>query len=132
MNLNNNLYLLLSSLKVAVKHKNGCIKVIPSILNKNVLIALKRKGFVSHFTVSSDRKSLLVYLKNDYPGNVLKGLRFISVPSRRVYLTYEKLISNYRAQDFFLVFTSKGVLISDEVFLNKVGGELICDNLFYR
>jgi small subunit ribosomal protein S8 len=132
MNLNNNLYLLLSSLKMAVKHKNGSIRVTQNILNKNLLIALKRKGFVSHFMVSNDRNYLRVYLKNDYPGNVFNGLRFVSVPSRRVYLTYEKLISSYRPQDFFIVFTSKGVLISDEVFLNKVGGELICDNLSYK
>jgi small subunit ribosomal protein S8 len=126
MTLNNNLIILISRLKSASKSKNGMLIVPRTSYNKKVLTCLYTKGYVVSFFLSDDRLHFKVLLKPEM--SFFNNLRIVSVPSRRVFLRYEDLVKKYRPYDFFIISSSKGIFLGDEVFFSKVGGELICDS----
>ena len=132
MSINNNLSILISRLKISAKNKNGSLIIPRSFLNKKILEALCRKGYISFFLITEDRNSFKIFLKAKYSNLVFNNLRMISTPSRRIFLSYENLVQKYKPYDFFIVSSSKGVFVGDEVFLHKIGGELLCDTYDYK
>lgn len=128
----NNTIVLLNRLKISCKNKNNYV-VVPNVcLNRELLKALYRKGFISSFNLIENRKSFAVSLKMGFSQILFDKLNIISVSSRPVFLTIEDLRKKYRPYDFFIVSTSKGVFIGDEVFFHNLGGELLCDNYNYK
>ena len=132
MSLNNNLSIFFSRLKISAKNKNSVLLVPRTGLNKKVLEALQRKGYISFFYVIDDRNHFKVFLKAKYVDSIFNSLNIISSPSRKIFLSYEDLVKKYKPYDFFIVSSSKGVFLGDEIFLNKVGGELLCDSFSYK
>jgi len=75
--------------------------------------------------------SIAVFLKYRDNSPVLKKLRIISVPSKRVYVSYDTIIKNLVRSGIFVLSTSTLGIVStdnylqhDSKFLN-VGGELL-------
>jgi ribosomal protein S8 len=129
----NSVFFLLSQIKVAFKHKKNNIKVLRTLLNKSILESMYRQGFISYFKLSNDRNFFVVFFKNkSVLNNYFLHLQPKSTSSRFEFLSYDKIQKKYRPSDFFIVLTSRGVLISEEVFFFKLGGEILCDSLSYN
>jgi len=132
MTFNNNLALLISRLKVSAKNKNSNFSVPKSSLNRGILEALYRKGYISSYSLMEDRVNFKVFLKFNSSNLIFNNIRLISNSSRRVFLGYDQLICRYKPNDFFIISSSKGIFLGDEVFIYKVGGELLCDSSDYN
>lgn len=89
---------------------------------------LERTGYIKDMERKGKRvrKVLEITLRYDKDDPALHDVKFISRPSRKVYLPY-KSIQGARHGGIVIVSTPKGVLSNKEVRKEKVGGELIAE-----
>ncbi len=90
---------------------------------------LKREGFIRDFTTEGGpvKKILRIYLK--FGANreaVFRGLRRVSKPGLRKYISYRDLRPVMRGTGVAIVSTSRGLLTDQEVRKQRVGGEWLC------
>ena len=104
------------------------IDVPASKFRLQILEILKLEGFINNFFI--EKNGNINILKVDlkyYEGNpVIKEIKRISKPGRRV---YSRAISIPRIQNglgLAIVSTSKGVMSDSEARKNNLGGEIIC------
>jgi len=94
---------------------------------------LQEKGFVSNVEKKKrkGRKSDLnyIFIKLKYSDNVgmIKDVKLISKPSRRVYKTKQELGKVLNGFGLSLVSTSSGLMTGEDASKKGVGGELICE-----
>lgn len=90
---------------------------------------LKEEGYVLNFKVISEnnKQTLRVYLRYG-EGNekVIKGLRRISKPGRRVYTNVEDMPKVLGGLGIAIVSTSKGILTDKVCRKENIGGEVLC------
>lgn len=121
---------LISHIRNAGIVQNSSTLVPIAKFNLQVLDIFYKNGLISGYSVY-DTKRLKVFISYLPNGVALAGsLRVISLPSRRVYVTWKKLV-NYYSGIFCLVSTSKGLLTGTEAIRFKVGGELVCCRFYY-
>lgn len=89
---------------------------------------MKEEGYILNYKVISEgnKKSIRVYLKYAGKERVIKGLKRISKPGRRVYTNIEDMPRVLGGLGVVVVSTSKGVITDRECRKEKVGGEIIC------
>ncbi len=100
-----------------------------SIIKSAIAHILKREGFIQDFTSEGGpaSKVLRVYLKygiNRDP--VIRGLRRISKPGLRRYISYRDMRSVLNGTGVAVVSTSRGIMTDREVRKYRVGGEWLC------
>ena len=94
-----------------------------------VLDVLKREGYISNYKPLSDQKnkeSLLVDLKYNNGLPVIKEIKRVSKPGRRVYVRATSIPKIQNGLGLAIVSTSKGIMTDEEARSQKVGGEIIC------
>lgn len=105
------------------------VDVPASKLKVRIAEILKEEGFIKNFRIIEDRKQgvLRVYLKYG-PGQerVITGLRRVSKPGRRLYVSAEKVPSVLGGMGVAILSTPRGVLTDRESKKAKVGGEVLC------
>ena len=94
-----------------------------------ILDVLKREGYISNYKLLSDTKnknSLVVDLKyyNGLP--VIKEIKRISSPGRRVYAKADSIPKIQNGLGLAIVSTSMGIMSDSDARMKKVGGEIIC------
>jgi small subunit ribosomal protein S8 len=90
---------------------------------------LKEEGFIKNFRLIEDRKQgvLRVYLKyGSGQERVITGLRRVSKPGRRLYVTADKIPSVLGGMGVAILSTSRGVMTDRESRKLQVGGEVLC------
>lgn len=90
---------------------------------------LKEEGFVLNFkeVVDGNKKNLRVYLKyGDKRERVIKGLKRISKPGRRVYIGVADMPRVLGGLGIAIVSTPKGVITDKGARKENVGGEILC------
>jgi small subunit ribosomal protein S8 len=105
------------------------VEMPSSSLRLKILEVLKIEGFISSYHIEkkeNNKISLIVDLKY-YEGNpVIKDIKRISKPGRRV---YSRAVSIPRIQNglgLAIISTNKGVMSDIEARKNNIGGEIIC------
>jgi len=105
------------------------IDVPASKLKVRVVEILKQEGFVKNFRLIEDKKQgvLRVYLKYG-PGQerVITGLRRVSKPGRRLYVSADKVPSVLGGMGVAILSTSRGVMTDRDSRKAQVGGEVLC------
>ena len=105
------------------------VDVPASKLKVRIAEILKEEGFIKNFRIIEDRKQgvLRVYLKYG-PGQerVITGLRRVSKPGRRLYVSAEKVPSVLSGMGVAILSTPRGVMTDRESKKAKVGGEVLC------
>jgi small subunit ribosomal protein S8 len=105
------------------------VDVPASKLKVRIAEILKEEGFIKNFRIIEDRKQgvLRVYLKYG-PGQerVITGLRRVSKPGRRLYVSAEKVPSVLGGMGVAILSTPRGVMTDRESKKAKVGGEVLC------
>ena len=121
---------MLTRIRNALMVKKEHVDVPSSRMKRSIVEILKAEGFISNYVVIDDGKQgvLRIYLKYDESGNpVIRGLKRISKPGRRIYAPCNKLPRPRRGTGIAIVSTSKGVLSDTEARKQGVGGEIICE-----
>ena len=105
------------------------VKVPRSNFRVQILDILKKEGYISDYKVlsdSSNKNSLSVDLKYNNGLPVIKEIKRVSKPGRRIYARANSIPKIQNGLGLAIVSTSKGVMSDDEARNQKVGGEIIC------
>ena len=98
-----------------------------SKLRRNVLEVLKREGYIRGFSQSDEgHKELSIELKYHNGEPVIKELRRVSKPGRRVYSGVKDLPRIYNGLGIAILSTPRGVMSDAEAREAHVGGEVLC------
>ena len=92
---------------------------------------LKREGFILDFTAEGKGKLkiLRMYLKFDASNDrapVIRGLRRVSRPGLRRYVSPSELRPILRGTGIAIISTSRGILTDREARKSNIGGEWLC------
>ena len=118
---------MLTRIRNANKMRHPKVNIPASRLKADVLVVLKKEGFIKDFAVSNGEKpQIVVTLKYTLTNErVIKGLKRISKPGLRVYAQVEELPKVLNGLGVALISTSKGILTDREARMAKVGGEVL-------
>ena len=115
--------------------RNGQMRSLNSVnipssnFRKNILAILKNEGYIKDFFIEktiNNKTTLKISLKY-YEGNpVIKEIRRISKPGRRVYSRATSIPKVMNGLGLATLSTPKGVMSDVEARKNNLGGEIIC------
>ena len=107
----------------------GSVMAPASKLHVRVLEVLKREGYIRGFGQVEDqpgKSALSVELKYHNGEPVIRELRRVSKPGRRVYAGVRELPTIYNGLGIAIVSTPQGVMSDAEARAAHVGGEILC------
>lgn len=109
----------------AVMHEK--VDVPHSTLKDKIAEILKEEGYIANYKVVTDgnKKNIRVYLKYDGKDRVIKGIKRISKPGRRVYSSVEDMPRVLSGLGIAIVSTSKGIVTDRVARRENVGGEVL-------
>ena len=115
--------------------RNGQLRKLNTVIIPNskfrarILEVLKREGYISGYKFLSDEKnkgSLSVDLKYSDGLPVIKEIKMISKPGRRIYARATSIPKIQNGLGVAIVSTSKGIMSDNEARSQNIGGEIIC------
>ena len=105
------------------------VKVPSSKYRAKVLEVLKQEGYISDYKLLPDSKnksSLVVDLKYYKGLPVIKEIKRVSRPGRRVYARADSIPKIQNGLGLAIVSTSMGIMSDSDARMKNVGGEIIC------
>ena len=105
------------------------VKIPSSKFREKILEVLKKEGYISDYKLLSDTKnknSLSVDLKYSNGLPVIKEIKRVSKPGRRIYARATSIPKIQNGFGLAIVSTPQGVMSDNEARIKKVGGEIIC------
>lgn len=118
----------LIKIKNAYHRKFERVKAPYSSLDLAILETLAKAGYFESVSKKGRgvKKTIEVKLKYDKDGKAaVSGLKFISRPSRRIYVGYKDIKKSHDGYGYFILGTPKGILTNIDAKKNKVGGEIL-------
>jgi small subunit ribosomal protein S8 len=94
-----------------------------------VLEVLRREGYIRGFEahdVGQGKRELLIELKYHNGEPVIRELRRVSKPGRRIYAGVKELPQVFNGLGIAILSTPRGVLSDTEAREAHVGGEVLC------
>jgi len=108
---------------------NGRPRGVPfSRIKESIANILKNEGYINGYEIKEEGaiKNIVVSLKTVDGEAVIKGLKRISKPGRRVYTSVESLPKVLGGLGIAIVSTPQGVITDKECRKHNVGGEVLC------
>ena len=105
------------------------VSIPSSKFRAKILGVLKEEGYISDYKTLTDKKnkiSLLVDLKYYKGSPVIKEIRRISKPGRRIYTRADSIPKIKSGLGIAIVSTSMGIMSDNDARLKNIGGEIIC------
>jgi small subunit ribosomal protein S8 len=105
------------------------VTIPSSKFRAKVLDVLKSEGYISNYKPLSDQKnkeSLLVDLKYNNGLPVIKEIKRVSRPGRRIYAKADSIARIQNGLGLAIVSTSKGIMSDTDARTKNIGGEIIC------
>ena len=115
--------------------RNAQLRLLPKVempssnFRLKILEVLKDEGFISSYHIEkkeNNKVSLIVDLKYYEGSPVIKDIRRISKPGRRVYSSATSIPRIQNGLGLAIISTNKGVMSDIEARKNNIGGEIIC------
>ena len=115
--------------------RNGQMRSLDSIdipssnFRKNILEILKNEGYIKGYFIEkskSNKINLKINLKYYEGDPVIKEIKRISKPGRRIYSRANSIPRVMNGLGLAILSTPKGVMTDTEARKNNVGGEIIC------
>ena len=115
--------------------RNGQMRLLSKVLipsskyRAKILDVLKQEGYISGYKIISDENknnTLSVDLKYNNGLPVIREIKRISKPGRRVYSRATSIPRVHSGLGVAILSTSKGVMSDSEAIKNNLGGEIIC------
>jgi small subunit ribosomal protein S8 len=120
---------MLTRIRNGQQRLKATVEMPSSNLRLKILEVLKIEGFISSYHIEkkeNNKISLIVYLKY-YEGNpVIKDIKRISKPGRRVYSRATSIPRIQNGLGLAIISTNRGVMSDIEAKKNNIGGEIIC------
>lgn len=109
----------------AVMHEK--VDIPHSKMKERIAEILKEQGYISNYKIVTEgnNKNIRVYLKYAGKERVIKGIKRISKPGRRVYSSVEDMPRVLSGLGIAIVSTSKGIVTDKVARAEKVGGEVL-------
>ena len=119
---------MLTRIRNANAAKHATVAVPFSRIKESIANILKNEGYIVDYEIKEEgtKKDIVVTLKFVDGEEVVKGLRRISKPGRRVYSSVDNLPKVLGGLGIAIVSTPKGVLTDKECRKHSVGGEVLC------
>ncbi len=105
------------------------VEIPSSNFRKNILEILKSEGYIKDFFVSkseNNKVNLKITLKYFEGDPVIKEIKRISKPGRRVYSRASSIPRVMNGLGIAILSTPKGVMSDVDARKNNIGGEIIC------
>lgn len=120
---------MLTRIRNAAMRKKSSVKTPGSRLRAHVLDVLKAEGYIRGYTVidqGNGRSEIEIELKY-YDGQpVIREIKRVSTPGRRVYSSVATLPSVANGLGISILSTSHGIMSEHEAREKNVGGEVLC------
>ncbi|MDR1834773.1 MAG: 30S ribosomal protein S8 [Fusobacteriaceae bacterium] len=109
----------------AVMHEK--VDVPHSILKEKIAEILREQGYIASYKVVTEgtKKTIRIYLKYDGKERVIKGIKRISKPGRRVYSSVETMPRVLSGLGIAIISTSKGIVTDKVARSENMGGEVL-------
>tara|TARA_B100001996_G_C18474376_1_gene521266 strand:+ start:287 stop:682 length:396 start_codon:yes stop_codon:yes gene_type:complete len=93
-----------------------------------ILEVLKQEGYIANYKVSSENKkeTLQVDLKYSNGVPVIKEIKRVSKPGRRIYAKAGSIAKIQNGLGLAIVSTSMGIMSDNDARTKNIGGEIIC------
>ena len=105
------------------------IDIPSSNFRRNILEILKNEGFIKDYYIEklkNNKINLKINLKYYEGDQVIKEIKRISKPGRRVYSRATSIPRVMNGLGLAILSTPKGVMTDTEARKNNLGGEIIC------
>ena len=105
------------------------VEIPSSKFRAKILDILKKEGYITGYKILTDDKnkgSLSVDLKYSDGLPVIKEIKRVSKPGRRVYAKATSIPKIQNGLGLAIVSTSKGIMSDNEARTQNIGGEIIC------
>ena len=104
--------------------------IVPSSkFRVKILDVLRQEGYISNYKIlssSNNIKNISVDLKYNNGLPVIKEIKRISKPGRRIYARASSIPKIQNGLGLAIVSTSKGIMTDNDARTKKIGGEIIC------
>lgn len=105
--------------------KKESVLIPDSRLKREVLVVMKKKGYIEDFSVSDDVKGF-INVKLSYGDRQIKKIERVSKPGCRVYTKKSDIPTVLQGMGIVILSTSKGVMTGNDAKKLGLGGEIIC------
>jgi len=105
------------------------VKIPNSKFRAKILDVLKQEGYISNYKLLSDTKnknSLVVDLKYYNGMPVIKEIKRVSKPGRRIYAKASSIPKIQNGLGLAIISTSKGIMTDKKARLENLSGEILC------
>tara|TARA_Y100000590_G_scaffold462731_1_gene627595 strand:- start:1136 stop:1534 length:399 start_codon:yes stop_codon:yes gene_type:complete len=105
------------------------VSIPSSKFRAKILDVLKQEGYIANYKISPDDKkkeTLLVDLKYSNGLPVIKEIKRVSKPGRRIYAKAGSIAKIQNGLGLAIVSTSMGIMSDNDARTKNVGGEIIC------
>lgn len=129
MSINDPLGDLLTRIRNGQQARLSAVSTPASKLRANVLDVLKREGYIRDYNVTKNdngSSEISVELKYSEGQPVIREIKRISKPGRRVYTQIKDVPRVYNGLGISILSTPRGVLSDKEAREANVGGEVLC------
>jgi small subunit ribosomal protein S8 len=119
----------LTIIRNAVRANHEEVKMPASQAKLEITKILKEEGYIDNFKYEEDNKQGIIRIMLKYSvhkESVIKGIKRISKPSRRLYCTCARIPMVQKGLGICVISTSKGLLTGAQAKRLKIGGEVLC------
>ena len=105
------------------------VRMPSSKFREKILDVLKQEGYIADYKLLSDsnnKGNLSVDLKYNNGLPVIKEIKRVSKPGRRIYVRADSIPRIQNGLGLAIVSTSKGIMSDNDAKNQNVGGEIIC------
>ena len=105
------------------------VSIPSSKFRAKILEVLKQEGYIADYKLSPDsrnKNTLLVDLKYSNGLPVIKEIKRVSKPGRRIYAKADSISRIQNGLGLAIVSTSIGIMSDNDARNKNVGGEIIC------
>jgi len=118
---------MLARVRNAQKALLPSVEIPHSKVKESLAGLLKREGYISEISVEGKiPKTLKLRLKYQGKKGVIDGLRRLSKPGLRHYVSVTEIPRIRKGMGIAIVSTSQGLMTGTQARKNNLGGELIC------
>lgn len=117
----------LNRIKIANKVGHAFVLVKKSKFLAKILDIMRDNGYIESYEDASENKYFFKVNLRYYNGKpVIREVRMLSNPSRRLYVGYRDIKPYKNNMGVVIISTSKGIMTSTEAKKLRVGGMLVC------
>jgi small subunit ribosomal protein S8 len=115
--------------------RNGQLRLLPKVqmpsskFRLKILEVLKSEGFITSYHIEkkdNNKVSLIVDLKYYEGTPVIREIKRVSKPGRRVYSSATSIPRIQNGLGLAIISTNKGIMSDIDARKNNIGGEIIC------